>query len=347
MPRRFTFALLIALLVCLPARAQDYKMAPAAATRAASTTSINELRAQAEKGDAHSQFMVGALHASGEGVPRDYAKAASWYRKAAEQGLPEAENNLGLMYDKGQGVAQDHKEAVTWYRMAAEQGYAPAQNNLAAMYADGRGVTQNYAKAKKWFSRAARQGSAQARRNLGLLRTKPRRMATKRPPSKAPPRKPASAGSPAGKQQPVAEQRAAPSKPKNTIIASKQPRKEHKVPEKSGTSTAVTKDIPQASKTEKPGKEAKAASPVAAGFFVQLGSRKTEDRALAEGLAASMTKTHKPILGDLEIAAVRADLGGRGIYYRFRAGPLAKHDAAAALCSKLSARNQACFVTQR
>jgi uncharacterized protein len=35
----------------------------------------------------------------GTGVPKDYAKAMSWFDKAAAQGNSDAENQLGWMYE--------------------------------------------------------------------------------------------------------------------------------------------------------------------------------------------------------------------------------------------------------
>ena len=36
----------------------------------------------AEQGDADARFNLGAMHVNGEGVPRDYAEAMKWFRKA-------------------------------------------------------------------------------------------------------------------------------------------------------------------------------------------------------------------------------------------------------------------------
>lgn len=44
---------------------------------------------------------------------------------------------------------------------------------------------------------------------------------------------------------------------------------------------------------------------------------------------------------------VNVDLGDKGIYYRLRIAGLADKSAAQALCSRLTARGQACFVTKR
>jgi TPR repeat protein len=53
---------------------------------------------------------------------------------------------LGELFEAGQGVPRDEAQAANWYRRAAEQGYANAQYNLAALYAVGKGVPLNNAK---------------------------------------------------------------------------------------------------------------------------------------------------------------------------------------------------------
>ena len=69
------------------------------------------------------------MYDNGRGVPRDYAAAMSWYRKAAEQGHASAQNNLGLMYGKGQGVTQDYVQAHMWWNLAAAKGDTDAVKN--------------------------------------------------------------------------------------------------------------------------------------------------------------------------------------------------------------------------
>ena len=110
------------------------------------------------------------MYDNGQGVPQDYAAAASWYRKAAEQGDAVAQVNLGVMYRDGQGVPQDYAAAVSWYRKAAEQGYANAQFNLGLMYANGQGVPQDYVTAHMWFNLAAASGDNERGRKSGYGR---------------------------------------------------------------------------------------------------------------------------------------------------------------------------------
>ena len=90
----------------------------------AQSTEIEQLRLEAEQGDAGVQYNLGVMYANGRGVPQDHQEAVKWYRLAAEQGNADAQNSLGLRYFIGSGVPQDHQEAVKWYRLAAEQGHA-------------------------------------------------------------------------------------------------------------------------------------------------------------------------------------------------------------------------------
>ena len=57
---------------------------------------IEEVKAKAEAGDAESQVELGLRYDKGEGVVKDHAEAAKWYRKAAEQNYAEAQYNLGI-----------------------------------------------------------------------------------------------------------------------------------------------------------------------------------------------------------------------------------------------------------
>jgi TPR repeat protein len=60
----------------------------------ADSPSLAETRTKAEQGDAAAQFNLGLMYRNGEGVPKDYAEAANWYRKAAEQGVAAAQYTL-------------------------------------------------------------------------------------------------------------------------------------------------------------------------------------------------------------------------------------------------------------
>ena len=121
----------------------------------AKTQDLEQLRKDAEQGDATAQYQLGFRYNIGQGAPQDDAEAVRWYRLAAEQGLAVAQFLLGVLYHSGEGVPQDYQEALKWYRMAAEQGVADAQYRLGGMYAAGVGVPQNYVQAHKWLNLAA------------------------------------------------------------------------------------------------------------------------------------------------------------------------------------------------
>lgn len=61
-----------------------------------------------------------------EEVPQEYTKAKIAYVEAAEQGDALAQSQLGFMYAMGQGVFRNYAEAAKWYRKAAEQGHSEA-----------------------------------------------------------------------------------------------------------------------------------------------------------------------------------------------------------------------------
>ena len=107
------------------------------------------------QGYAPTQYFLGVMYDSGEGVPKDYKKAIEWYEKASLQNYAEAQNNLGTMYAKGEGVSQDNKKAIECYEKAAMQGNTVAQNNLGTMYANGEGVPKDVISAYAYFNIAA------------------------------------------------------------------------------------------------------------------------------------------------------------------------------------------------
>lgn len=123
----------------------------------------------AHAGDAEACFQLGVRFDTGEGLPRDPARAARLYLRAARGGLAAAQHNLGLLYAQGRGVRRDARRAARWYARAAERGEVRAQSNLGCCYAQGLGVPRDPARARHWFERAARRGHALAQFNAGVL----------------------------------------------------------------------------------------------------------------------------------------------------------------------------------
>jgi uncharacterized protein len=134
--------------------------------------SMRVLIDKARNGDPEAQYDLGLAYESGSGVPKDYAKALDWYRRAADQGSRSGLRAVALMHDMGLGVKQDYGTAVQGYIQAAEMGDVTAENNLRVMYERGDGIGGDYAEAAKWYQRASDHGNLRARGNLGALYVK-------------------------------------------------------------------------------------------------------------------------------------------------------------------------------
>jgi hypothetical protein len=94
---------------------------------------FEKTKAKAEKGDAKAQFNLGVMYYDGEGVDKDAAAAAKWFRSAGEQGLASAQFNLGLCFANGKGVDADCEQAWKWLSLASGQGNEDAKKNLAIL----------------------------------------------------------------------------------------------------------------------------------------------------------------------------------------------------------------------
>src|SRR5215208_630198 len=84
----------------------------------------------------------------------DFSQARDALAPVAAQGSAKAQAILGSMYMRGQGVRRNYAEAARWFRSAALQGDVSAQACLAGLYAIGEGVERDYVLAHVWYSRA-------------------------------------------------------------------------------------------------------------------------------------------------------------------------------------------------
>jgi uncharacterized protein len=176
------------------------------------TDRLLNVRQLAAEGDADAQYDLGRAYYEGDGVPKDYAEALRWFRKAADQLHLDANSDLGRMYETGEGGSTDRAEAVRYYFRAAdialdyfeklgrqmlpdgdprqgwdaelvldavgagaEHGHAEAQDFLGYIHASGglHWIPQNYAEAARWWRKAAEQGYAEAQFRLGLVAENP------------------------------------------------------------------------------------------------------------------------------------------------------------------------------
>jgi TPR repeat protein len=135
---------------------------------------LDEIRALAEKGDAHWQRTLAGYYKDGDYIEsKNPVEAVKWYRKAAEQGDELAQNQLGLIYYYGELGETNRVEAAKWFRRAAEQGTSTAQAFLGSFYMTGDGgLLIDFLEAFKWSTLATQDRQFQdplARLNLSLL----------------------------------------------------------------------------------------------------------------------------------------------------------------------------------
>jgi TPR repeat protein len=124
----------------------------------------------AEKGSRGAQNDLGVLFYEGkDGVPKDYAKAAMWFRRAAEndeeadaRNGQAAECNLAMIHYRGAGAKRDYAEALKWYTQCARSGNTAAFFMLGEMYRNGLGTKRDYVNAMQWYKRSAEGGNAKA-----------------------------------------------------------------------------------------------------------------------------------------------------------------------------------------
>ena len=93
---------------------------------------------------------------------KDLKEAAKWYGKAAQQGNAWSQYKLGLMYQSGDGVAADDAKAAGLFKQAAEQGNSWAQATYAQVLEQGKGIKADKAEAIKFYKLAAAQADAPA-----------------------------------------------------------------------------------------------------------------------------------------------------------------------------------------
>jgi TPR repeat protein len=139
----------------------------------------------AERGVLGAQLKLARLYAAGNGVPKDDAKAFSYYRQIANQRadispmspiskyVAEAFVALGQYYVQGieaSGLRPNPGRAADLFRHAASYfGNADAQYELAKLYLDGAGIEKNVGLAINWLATAAKKQHAAAQATLGEI----------------------------------------------------------------------------------------------------------------------------------------------------------------------------------
>lgn len=124
---------------------------------------------KAAPADPDADYRMGIMYSHGDGVKKDFGKAAECFRKAASLGHGGAACCLGWFLEKGHEVPGNLEEAARLYRIAAEQGSALAEERLGLMCLKGRGTEKDGGEAAKWFRKAAELGRVKAEYQLGNM----------------------------------------------------------------------------------------------------------------------------------------------------------------------------------
>lgn len=162
-----------------------------------------EEQASCDSGQAKACNRLGLQYEHGDGVPRDYARAASLYSRACDAGVAGACNNLGTLMLLGNGVPSDPQRASDLFKRACKagseaacnnwaqtldsksqadlaeaaitledlcsRGHRAACNNFGTMVMRGEGVKRDPARAVVIFDNACTAGSVGACNNLGVM----------------------------------------------------------------------------------------------------------------------------------------------------------------------------------
>ncbi|ESQ87731.1 hypothetical protein ABAC460_18835 [Asticcacaulis sp. AC460] len=97
---------------------------------------IARVTAEAQAGNAQSQYNLGRIYYTGYGVARDMTAARTWFCTAALQDHPPAKAQCAAMMDNGQGGPEDAPLARSYARDAATKG-DPYGEALYAFYTIG------------------------------------------------------------------------------------------------------------------------------------------------------------------------------------------------------------------
>ena len=93
-----------------------------------------QLRQQANNGDAIAQTVLGYRYQEGDRAPKDDKQAVYWWTKAANQGYALAQYRLGICYYKGEGVEEDCGAARYWFLQAEKKRDELSDGNFLNLF---------------------------------------------------------------------------------------------------------------------------------------------------------------------------------------------------------------------
>ncbi|OFA16350.1 hypothetical protein A4U49_07935 [Acidithiobacillus ferrivorans] len=107
--------------------------------------------------DAWAGFALGNLYAAGLGVAKSQTRAFHWYLWSAKAGDRSAQRQVANAYLNGDGVTRNPAQAAYWFRMGMAVPQLVNSNYwLAKTYDKGRGVPKNAAKYQYYLQHSQR-----------------------------------------------------------------------------------------------------------------------------------------------------------------------------------------------
>lgn len=91
---------------------------------------LERLRQAAGEGKAEAMYELGAAHAQGKGVERNFTEAARWFHEAARRGHAKAKTSIAYLYATGRGVRHDQRLAFIFLSEASAAGDLQAADML-------------------------------------------------------------------------------------------------------------------------------------------------------------------------------------------------------------------------
>ncbi len=171
--------------ISIPFWTDDLKKAKRAYRSGNYDRALKLFRNSSDEGNIVADWYLGHMYSQGIGVPRNDAKAYSYYTRVAEHYDPDEDdpNRLKITVDAmvrladyqrrgavNAGIQPDPKAAAQSYlKIATAYGHPAAQYALGVMSIRGEGVKKNPSQGLKWLMAAARKRYAPAEAYLGEL----------------------------------------------------------------------------------------------------------------------------------------------------------------------------------
>lgn len=129
---------------------------------------LQDMLFSAESGDPSAQFNLAMVYQEGRGVPRNERAALEWLERAAGNGHHEALNLFGVRHAAGEGVPQDFARAVSLFRRADRCGFncEPVYDDLVNDFRD-RAFGMELVSSKRAFLQGLRPLTGEARCSVG------------------------------------------------------------------------------------------------------------------------------------------------------------------------------------